>query len=175
MLVLGVDPGTRITGFGGVERRRGRFVCLAADLIRPDPTLELPDRLLRLHDGLVAAVDRLRPDAIAVEDCFYGRNVRSTLKLGHVKGLVLLIAARYRIPVAEYAPRRVKQAVVGNGNATKEQVRFMVERMVTDVGRVHAATNGAAARASLDVTDALAVAVCHHHLAEAPVLSRNAP
>ena len=161
MLVLGVDPGTRITGYGAVARTGGRFVCVARGVIRPGSSLSLPQRLLALHDRLGELVRELTPDAIAVEDCFLARNLRSTLALGQVKGLVLVVAARQGIDVFEYAPRRVKQAVVGNGNASKEQVRFMIERMVTNAG----AAGQPPGRSSLDLSDALAVAVCHHHQA----------
>jgi crossover junction endodeoxyribonuclease RuvC len=127
--------------------------------MRPPATATLPDRLLFVHDALDALVRRLEPDAVAVEDCFFARDARAALALGHVKGLVLLVAARAGLEVTEYPPRRVKQSVVGNGNATKEQVRFMVERIVAGV-----ATPGDAGRKlPLDLTDAVAVAVCHHH------------
>lgn len=159
MLVLGIDPGTRVTGYGAVDRHGGRFRCVTHGVVRTRAGAPLPDRLLALHDALHELVGRVTPDAVAVEDCFYARDPRAMLKLGHVKGLVLLIAARHGIPVSEYPPRRVKQSVVGNGNATKEQVRFMVERMVTGVAR----TGDESRRLPLDLTDAVAVAICHHH------------
>jgi crossover junction endodeoxyribonuclease RuvC len=163
MLVLGIDPGTRVTGYGAVVREGGRFVCASRGLIRPPQGDDLARRLLFVHDRLTQLVAELHPDVIAVEDCFYAKNLRSTLKLGHVKGLVLLVAARGGVPVHEYAPRQIKQSVVGRGGASKEQVRFMIERLV--VGSVDEA---AREPASLDLTDALAVAVCHHHQATGP-------
>jgi crossover junction endodeoxyribonuclease RuvC len=164
VLVLGVDPGTQTTGYGAVARRGGRFVCVDAGIIRPPRAHGLGERLLLLHDALDRLVAALMPDVIAVEDCFYSENVRSTLKLGHVKGLVLVVAARYGKPVFEYPPRRVKQAVVGSGGATKEQVRFMIERMIVRTSPPSSVT-------SLDSTDAMAVAICHHHSALAPALA----
>jgi len=166
MLVLGIDPGTRVTGYGAVARQSGRFTCECRGVIRPPTTEDLAHRLLVLHDRLDELVLGLRPDVIAVEDCFYAKNLKSTLKLGHVKGLVLLVAARRDVPVHEYAPRRVKQSVVGRGGASKEQVRFMVERMV--VGAAQWSDDGE--RVPLDLTDAVAVAICHHHLAHDGVL-----
>ncbi len=160
MLVLGIDPGTRATGYGAVAREADRFVCAERGVIRPRSTDPLARRLLTLHDALDALVVRVRPDVIAVEDCFQSRNARSTLKLGHVKGLALVVAARHGIEVHEYAPRRVKQAVVGRGGATKEQVQFMVTRMIAGL---LSDTDGPGAL-PLDLTDALAVAVCHHHV-----------
>ena len=160
MLVLGIDPGTRATGYGAVKRQDGRFVCLGRGVIRPAPRDDLPRRLLTLHDRLDEIVAAIGPDVIAVEDCFYARNHRSTLKLGHVKGLVLTVAARHGVEVCEYAPRRVKQALVGTGTASKDQVRFMVERMVRGVREPDED-----ASLPFDLTDAVAVAVCHHHQA----------
>jgi crossover junction endodeoxyribonuclease RuvC len=159
MLVLGIDPGTRATGYGAVAREGGRFVCRSWGVIRPKPAASLGDRLLLLHDEIDHLAREIAPDAVAVEDCFYARDLRSTLKLGHVKGLVLVVAARLSIPVYEYAPRQVKRAVVGNGNAGKEQVEFMVRRMVSFERA------GSASRPDLpfDLADALAVAICHHH------------
>ncbi len=163
MLVLGVDPGTLVTGFAAVARQGGRFVCSRLGIIRPHRDLPLEERLLRVHDELDALVDTVRPDVLAVEDCFYARNLRSTLKLGHVKGIVLIVAARRKLPIHEYAPRKVKQSVVGNGNATKEQVRFMVERMVVHLAEGDDALDD---EWSLDATDALAVAICHLHASQ---------
>lgn len=164
MIVLGVDPGTRITGYGAVSREGGRFVCATRGVIRPTPSEPLSRRLLHLHDELLSVARAVRPDALAVEDCFYGKNPKSMVKLGHAKGLVLLVGARLDLPVYEYDPRRVKQAVVGNGGASKEQVQFMVLRMIAGLAASLEAesTNG---KISTDLTDALAVAVCHHHLA----------
>ncbi len=168
MLVLGIDPGTRLTGYAAVAREGGRFVCRALGVFRTRKEGPLPERLLMLHDRLDDLVAELRPDVMVVEDCFYARNLRATLKLGHVKGLALVVAARRGVPVFEYAPRRIKQAVVGNGNATKEQVRFMVSRMVVfPEGTGVAFDEGK----SLDASDALAVAICHYHAAKVPSLS----
>jgi crossover junction endodeoxyribonuclease RuvC len=159
MLVLGIDPGTRATGYGAVAREGGRFVCRSWGVIRPKPAASLGDRLLLLHDEIDRLAREIAPDAVAVEDCFYARDLRSTLKLGHVKGLVLIVAARLSVPVYEYAPRQIKRAVVGSGNAGKEQVEFMVRRMIA-----FDRTGGAPKPdLSFDLADALAVAICHHH------------
>jgi crossover junction endodeoxyribonuclease RuvC len=160
VLVLGIDPGTRVTGYGAVDRHGGRFRCVTHGVVKPPARAGLGERLVVLHDALDELVRRVAPDVVAVEDCFYAKDARAMLKLGQVKGLVLLVAARAGIEVCEYPPRRVKQSVVGNGNATKEQVRFMVERIVAGVAQV-----AGERRLPLDLTDAVAVAVCHHHTA----------
>jgi crossover junction endodeoxyribonuclease RuvC len=165
VLVLGIDPGTRVTGFGAVRRENGRYLCVERGAVRPKASAPLADRLLHLHDELDSIARRVAPDIVAVEDCFYAKNIKSTLKIGHVKGLVLVVAARHGLEVAEYSPRRVKQSVCGQGGATKEQVQFMVKRMVTD-------PNGEVE--SLDVTDAIAVALCHHHLGTGASQTLNA-
>jgi len=161
VLVLGIDPGTRVTGYGAVDRDGARLRCVEHGVVRPPHSASLAERLVVLHDALDELMRRLAPDVVAVEDCFYAKDPRAMVKLGHVKGLVLLTGARNGIPVSEYPPRRVKQSVVGNGNATKEQVRFMVERVVLGV----AVPGNEAKRLPLDLTDAIAVAVCHHHAA----------
>lgn len=164
MIVLGIDPGTRVTGYGAVDRQGGRFVCGARGVIRPSPGDPLSRRLLYLHDELLRVASEVAPAAMAVEDCFYGKNPKSMVKLGHAKGLVLLVAARLDLPVYEYDPRRVKQAVVGNGGATKEQVQFMVTRMITGLA-LSLEAESVKGKIPTDLTDALAVAVCHHHVA----------
>ncbi len=150
MIVLGVDPGSVRTGYGVVETdgRRHRLVEMGA--IVPGPRLGLPDKLRHIHDGVAVLIERLRPDALAVEDVFHAVNTRTALVLGHVRGVVLLAGSRAGLQVHEYPPATVKQQITGFGRAEKGQVAFMVTRMLTLAADAEPG----------DATDALAVALC---------------
>lgn len=150
MRVLGLDPGSRRTGYGVVERRGNAYTCLAHGHVAPPPTLAFAERLHVIARDVGELLDRFTPDAVAVEEAFYHRNVRSTLVLGHVRGALLVTAAQRSIDVAEYSPREIKLSVAGNGGAAKEQVAFMVRRLL-----------GLAADPQPDAADALAGALCH--------------
>lgn len=131
MIVLGVDPGTAATGYGVVAREGGGAVSLLeCGVIRTDPSDELSTRLRAVHEGLLDVIDRHGPDRVAVEGVFYGRNVRTTVVLGHTRGVLLLAAAMRERPVHEYSPAEVKNSVCGTGNASKEQVQFMVQQLL---------------------------------------------
>ena len=151
MIILGVDPGTLTTGFSIVEFSRGRTTLLACDVIRNRSSRSMPLRLKTIYDALCDAIDRYRPDEFAIETAFYGKNAQSALKLGHARGVSILAAVNRQLPTAEYSPREVKKAVVGNGAASKEQVRYMLK------SRMQLAT----LPKLFDATDALAVALCH--------------
>lgn len=128
-LVLGVDPGVKVTGFGVVARGRDRRLrLLECGAIRTAPGKPLAERLLEIFDGLIGVIERQRPDVMCVEGVFYGRNVRTTVVLGHARGAALLAAARKGLPVVEYPPAEIKNAVVGSGSADKEQVAFMIQK-----------------------------------------------
>lgn len=130
VIVLGVDPGTATTGWGTVEVSGGRPVYLDHGAIRTPPTSPLPLRLLAVHDGVRKAIRRFRPDVISVEEIFFTRNTRTAIAVAQARGVVLLCAAEQGIPVAEFTPTQVKQAVVGYGSAGKEQVGTMVARLL---------------------------------------------
>ncbi len=149
--VLGVDPGTLVTGYGLILREGARVRVLEYGTVENRSTLPLPERLKAIYDRLIAVIDRRHPDECAVESAFYGKNVQSALKLGHARGVAILAAVSNGLPVAEYSPREVKKAVVGHGNASKEQV----QGMVTSLLRLRATPR------LFDATDALAVALCH--------------
>lgn len=153
MRILGVDPGSAHTGYGCIDEAAGRHRVLACGALSPPAAAAFPEKLRAVHDGLAALIAEHRPETVAVEDLFYARNARSALKLGHVRGVVLLAAAEAGLPVAEYAPAEVKRAVVGYGRAEKRQVQQMVSLLL--------GLDPPPSR--LDVTDALAVAVCHAH------------
>ena len=160
MRVFGIDCGTEITGFGVVDSGEGprdeplQFRAMGA--IRLAKTQSLPDRLDRVFRELTAELERWRPDAVAVEEVFYSVNAKSALKLGQVRGVALLAAARQGIPLAEYAPLKIKSSVVGYGLAKKEQVQFMVARLL-DLAELPEPS---------DAADALAIAICHIHTAQ---------
>jgi crossover junction endodeoxyribonuclease RuvC len=160
MRVFGIDCGTEVTGFGVVESddagREPRLVCKAMGAILLAKSKTLPVRLEQVYRELTAALERWQPDVVAIEEVFYSVNAKSALKLGQVRGVALLSAATQGLPVAEYAPLKIKSSVVGYGLAKKEQVQFMVARLLG----LEAVPEPA------DVADALAIAICHIHTAQ---------
>jgi len=160
MRVFGIDCGTEVTGFGVVdsddEAREPKLGCCAMGAIRLERSRPLAARLDQVFEELSAALQRWRPDSVAVEEVFYSVNAKSALKLGQVRGVALLAAARQGIAVAEYAPLAIKASVVGYGLAKKGQVQFMVARLLGLAELPEPA----------DAADALAVAICHIHTAQ---------
>ncbi|MCC7281918.1 MAG: crossover junction endodeoxyribonuclease RuvC [Acetobacteraceae bacterium] len=152
MLILGLDPGLRNTGFGLVEADGNRLRHVADGVVSTDDSLSVASRLAALHTALAALLAEHRPDEAAVEETYVNRNPTSTLRLGQARGVVLLAPALAGIPVAEYGAMAVKQAVVGYGHADKDQVAMMVRRLLP-----------AASLRRADAADALAVAICHAH------------
>ena len=131
MIVLGVDPGTQVTGYGVVRGSSGTDVTLLeCGVIRTNARDPLPSRLREIHDGITELLARHKPDVLSIEDVFYSRNVRTTVTLGHARGVILLAAEQHAVRVHEAAPAEIKKAVVGSGAATKEQVQFMVTRLL---------------------------------------------
>ena len=131
MIVLGIDPGTATTGYGVVSGDGARPpVLVECGVIRTRPRDALSDRLREIHEGVTELIVRHRPHALVVEDVFYAKNVRTTVVLGHARGVVLLAGAQARIEVHEFPPAEIKKAVVGSGGATKEQVQFMLTRLL---------------------------------------------
>lgn len=154
MIVLGIDPGSHITGFGVIERAPTGERLLDTGVIRvsSEPTHQM--RLKRIYEGLCELIAQHRPDFCAVEMPIYGSNAQSMLKLGRAQATAMLAALNHEIPVVEYTPSQVKKSVTGNGQASKEQVRYMVASIlsIVDVETI-----------VLDASDALAVALCHAH------------
>src|SRR5436190_9299015 len=151
MIILGVDPGTLITGYGVIESKNGTITVIECDAIRNTGQTSMPVRLKHIYDVLTTTIERFHPDEFAIETAFYGKNAQSALKLGHARGVAMLAAISREIPTSEYSPREVKKAVVGKGNASKQQVQYMVKSLL----------GLKVIPAPYDVTDALAVAVCH--------------
>ncbi|MCU0700583.1 MAG: crossover junction endodeoxyribonuclease RuvC [Myxococcaceae bacterium] len=163
MRVLGVDPGSRFLGYGLVENARPRPRYLAHGVVRAGTTAPLAERLEAIFLELGRVIDVFSPDAIAVEGVFTHKNARSALILGHARGVVLLLAARARVPVFEYAPARVKRAIGAGGNDSKESVARMVTRLLALTVPLERA----------DAYDALAIACCHAHQAGALASGRR--
>jgi crossover junction endodeoxyribonuclease RuvC len=131
VLVLGIDPGTAVTGYGLVSAAApGAWRLVECGVIRTRPRDPLSSRLSEIFDGVTELIVRHAPDAMAVEDVFYGRNVRTTVALGHARGVVLLAGQRAQLAIHEYPPAEVKKAITGTGLATKEQMQFMVARLL---------------------------------------------
>lgn len=129
MLILGIDPGTAVTGYGVV--RAGRAPELVeCGVIRTRADQPLAERLRDIAEGVRELLARHKPDAMAVEDVFYARNVRTTIVLGHARGVILLAGAEAGVAIHEYPPREIKKAVVGTGAATKQQVQFMLTKLL---------------------------------------------
>ncbi len=160
MRVFGIDCGTEVTGFGVVDScdtgREPRLICQALGAIRLPRTKPLPERLAQVYRELTVELERWKPEVVAIEEVFYSVNAKSALKLGQVRGVALLAAATAGLPVAEYAPLRIKSSVVGYGLAKKEQVQYMVARLL----------ELAELPEPPDAADALAAAICHIHTAQ---------
>ena len=129
--VLGIDPGTAITGYG-IVRKEGRnpLTLVECGVIRTRPRDELAQRLAEIHDGVLELIRRHQPTVLSIEDIFYARNVRTTVVLGHARGVILLAAAQAGLEIHEYPPSEIKKAVAGTGAATKPQIQFMVTRLL---------------------------------------------
>jgi crossover junction endodeoxyribonuclease RuvC len=164
MRVFGIDCGTNCTGYGVVDVQAGtretRLLAVAAGGLKVAKSQSLSLRLAFIYSELSALLEIHRPDIVAVESVFYSVNAKSALKLGHVRGVALLAAAMHGLPVAEYAPLAIKSAVVGYGLAQKEQVQFMVARLL----------NLEKTPEPADAADALAIAICHANTAQTLVL-----
>lgn len=152
MIVLGIDPGSRATGYGIIESSERGLRHIDNGAIRPPSELPLAKRLQEIFSGLEILVAAHHPDVAVIEDVFVANNARSSLLLGQARGVALLAAAARGVAVAEYAPSQVKQAVTGRGHATKQQIQHMVRAIL-----------GLPEIAIEDASDALAVAICHCH------------
>ena len=156
MRVLGIDCGGEYTGYGVVEQDAdGALHHLCSGAIRLSPRQALELRLKKICDGLTEIISTHTPQQVAIEDVFYAVNVKSALKLGHVRGVAMLVAAQAGLEVVAYSPLSIKSAVVGYGRAEKSQVQMMVARLL----------NLPAVPEPADVADALAIAICHLHTA----------
>ncbi|QEQ96991.1 crossover junction endodeoxyribonuclease RuvC [Neptunomonas concharum] len=151
MLILGIDPGSRVTGYGVINAVGSRNEYVASGCIRIKGD-ELPDRLNQVFDGVTEVIRQFSPQEMAIEQVFMARNADSALKLGQARGVAIVASTQQSLPVFEYAARAVKQAVVGKGSADKAQVQHMVAQILKLPGLPQA-----------DAADALAIALCHAH------------
>jgi crossover junction endodeoxyribonuclease RuvC len=151
LIILGVDPGASVTGYGVVARSGGAVSLLECGVIRTDASMPLPQRLREIYEGVGEVLSRHRVTDVAVEGVFYAKNARTSIILGHARGAILLAATMKDLPVSEYSPAEIKNAVTGTGRATKEQVQFMVQRLLRlkEPPRPN------------DAADGVAVALCH--------------
>lgn len=151
-IILGIDPGTAVMGYGLVKETGSKIELIALGSIKiPGTTDEHMLKLQRIFEKTIGLIDNYHPDVLAIEAPFYGKNIQVMLKLGRAQGIAIAAALSRNIPVTEYSPRKIKQAITGNGNATKEQVAGMLQRLL----------NFKETPEFLDATDGLAVAVCH--------------
>ncbi|MBI4946926.1 MAG: crossover junction endodeoxyribonuclease RuvC [Bacteroidetes bacterium] len=151
-IILGIDPGTTIMGYGVLHIKGRKMILLTAGVIELHKINDHFTKLKRIFDRVVQLIDEYKPDELAIEAPFYGKNVQSMLKLGRAQGVAISAALSRMIPIFEYAPRKIKMAITGNGNASKEQVAAMLQKIL-QIKEMPA---------KLDATDGLAAAVCHH-------------
>ena len=150
--ILGIDPGLRRTGWGLIESEGNRLIHIACGSVETGERDDLGTRLLAIHDGLIAVIERYQPQEAAVEATFVNSNAAATLKLGQARGIAMLAGAMFGITVAEYAPNQVKKTVVGAGHADKNQILVMLKILLPK-----------AEPKSADAADALAIAITHAH------------
>jgi crossover junction endodeoxyribonuclease RuvC len=151
-IILGVDPGTRILGYGIISVKGSQLSILQYGVLKLEKYANHEIKLKKIFDRLVQIIGEYLPDEMAIEAPFYGVNVQSMLKLGRAQGVAMAAALSRDLSIVEYLPKKVKQSVTGNGNATKDQVAYMLEKLF----------NQTLEKKHLDATDALAVAVCHY-------------
>lgn len=149
--IIGVDPGLNNTGFGILDYRGSKIKVVAYGLVTPPTEESIPNRLEYLNSHMNDLIDKFSPMSMAIEDSFYSQNVKSAILLGQARGVLLLSAASKGIPSMVYAPRKVKQSVTGSGSSSKRQVKYMVEKILKIDKNI----------SSLDITDALAIGLCH--------------
>jgi crossover junction endodeoxyribonuclease RuvC len=148
--IIGIDPGSRVTGYGVIDSDRGRLYFVACGVVKTTPNYPFATRLNEIFEGLNQVIQVHQPAVAAIEEVFLATNPRSALKLGHARGAAVVAAMQNGLAVYDYSPRAIKQAVVGYGQAAKEQVQHMVQVLLELSGRP-----------SADAADALAVAICH--------------
>lgn len=151
--ILGIDPGIAIVGFGFIDKNGSKLTPVQYGCIQTEAHTPEEERLLHVYEGMLQLIDRYKPEAVALEKLFFNRNVTTAMSVGQARGVLVLAAVQRGLPVAEYTPMQVKQAIVGYGKAEKKQVQEMV-RMYLKLSAVPKPD---------DVADALAVAVCHAH------------
>jgi crossover junction endodeoxyribonuclease RuvC len=158
MIILGVDPGTLIAGYGVIEKKGSSVALLDVGIIKNAADVSMPLRLKKIYTTLCSVIEQFHPDEFAIETAFYSKNAQSALKIGQARGVSILAGVNFEVPVTEYSPREIKKAVTGKGAASKEQVQYMMMSML----KLKSTPK------YFDSTDALAVAVCHAFKISAP-------
>lgn len=155
MLILGIDPGFAITGYSIIEYKGNKFNLLNSGAIKTKSTMSFPLRLTKIYDELDIIINQYNPDAISVEELFFNQNVKTAINVAQARGVILIIGCKNNIPTFEYTPLQVKQAVTGYGRADKMQVQKMVQAIlkVKEIPKLD------------DITDSMAIAICHAHSA----------
>jgi crossover junction endodeoxyribonuclease RuvC len=161
MRIIGIDPGTTVTGIGIVEHRNERINLIHYTTIDLNSKESLPVRLKKIYDECLVCINKYKPDDFAIETAFYGKNIQSTLKLGQARGVAIIAALNSNLEISEYSPREVKKSVTGNGASSKEHVQFMVKSILSLKEKV----------IEIDSSDALAVALCHYYCRQNKVFS----
>ncbi len=151
-IILGIDPGTTIMGYGLIHVKGQEMQLITLDVLLLSKLNSHPDKLKRIFEKTLSLIEEYKPDELAVEAPFYGKNVQSMLKLGRAQGVAMAAALYRNIPIFEYAPKKIKQSITGNGNASKEQVASMLQTLL----------NIKVMPTQLDASDGLAAAVCHY-------------
>ena len=151
MIILGIDPGTTVTGYGIIKYKENTCKQIASGIIKLHSSKSIPHRLKIIYDELDKLIKTYTPDEFAIETAFYGKNVQSAMKIGYARGVSILAAVNNGIPTNEYSPREIKKSVVGRGAATKEQVNYMIKTLL----------NIKNDNMKNDESDALAIALCH--------------
>ena len=157
-IIIGVDPGTQITGYGIISVRGQEIGLLQYGVIKLGKYSTHELRLKKIFERILQLIEEYLPDEMAIEDPFYGKNPQSMLKLGRAQGVTMAAALSRNVPIVEYSPKKVKQSVTGNGNASKEQVAFILEKILKQPLN----------QEFMDATDGIAIAICHHFHAGAP-------
>lgn len=153
MIILGIDPGLARCGYGVISEEKGQLYLLECGLIQTDSSLSEAERLREIYQKAIELIEGFNPNIVAVEQIFHGTNVMTASSVGQARGVILLAASNCEVPVSEYTPLQVKQAVAGYGNAGKQQVQYMVQALL----------HLSSPPKSDDAADALAVAICHAH------------
>lgn len=165
-IIIGIDPGTNVMGYGILGIKRGKPQCIALGVIKLNRLEDHYMRLRRIYDRVRALVEQYLPDEMAIEAPFFGKNVQSMLKLGRAQGVAMAAALSREVPITEYEPRKIKMAITGNGAASKEQVREMLRRILS-------ISHERLDEEVLDATDALGAALCHFYENQRPTLPKG--
>lgn len=162
-MIMGVDPGTNVMGYGIIEVKGSKIEILSMGVVMLNKLKDHTDKLKKIFERTLALVEEYKPDEMAVEAPFFGKNVQSMLKLGRAQGVVMAAALYREVPIVEYSPRKIKQSITGNGNASKEQVAALLSSTLKVTLEVK----------YMDATDGLAVALCHHYQNRFPATGKG--